>query len=193
MAIFKRGYKAGMLSGDLEFASLDFLTYCLFSYASGFPISATVKDLNSMKSLMRLYNVESVQVMYMPFRLLINCLSGTEANPLAFRSEVDAIRAESSIDSSLTFQLLWKYFARTQISYYFRDIDLAEQMRTEMEKYMEVSPGYFYLVTSSFFSGLVSVGMYRSSGKSFHRRRSQKKLAFLKKLLKTKGLNVLHK
>ena len=193
---FKRSYQSGMESGDVEFGFLSLASAILYSCVAGMPLYRTTSDIEVLFGKTGQYGVDSIRVMLKPFRQALLILSVEEEgdkDPLHWARSTEKELDRKCKDPSQTFKWLWEFQMRMQLAYYFKDYRMAERMQDCLMFYVDADPSFATSTFSLFFSGLIATARFRETRKRKYKRKALKATANMKKLMKTKGVNNLHK
>jgi len=189
---FNRAYQSGMESGDIEFGFMSLAAHNSNCYAAGLPLEPILEDCEMLYSLLKLYSVDAVAVLFQPFRELLLNLIGHSQDPFYWASEPDPV-LKTRNDVALTYRLLWTFITRMQLAYYLGEIELAERMRVNFALYASADPCFVTTTTGMFFSGLIATARFRETAERKYKANARRVMNELKKLMKSKGLNNLHK
>ena len=192
--ISNRGYQSGMQSGDVESAFMNFFNRVQAVYFSGKPLSAVIKDCESLVTLLDQYCVASVAPVIRPTELLLQSLAGTKKQPLAWAREVLMDTNLSSVDNSTVYVAIWSYLSAMQLAYLLGEYDLANELSCKLRKVMSADFGFFAPTNILFFTGLVATAMFRKAKRRTFRKQATTAAKALRELMKGKGpLNILHR
>jgi hypothetical protein len=123
---------------------------------------------------------------------MLRDLTGQSKNPLRWADETSDSPTTPD-DMSQTYRFLWIYLTRTQVAYYLGEVGLAHRMLKNLNRYITADPSFFSTTIHIFFSGLIATGMFRETKKMKYKSFARKATDQMKKLMKNKGLNNLHK
>ena len=184
------GSRAGMESGDFEFGFMCLISFCLYSFASGYPLVATMEECNKVDTLSQQYEVKSIMAMFKPFRQMLQDLIGLTDNP--FNWEIEGTTFHADCDASATYGLLWQRLSRMMTAFYLDDVQLAYHQLGKLQNF-ESDISMVSMTLNMFFAGIVNVAMFRKTGNRQHMRHARRELIRMEKLLPEKGMNVTHK
>lgn len=193
LGTFKRAYQSGMETGDVEFGFMSLACSVLYSYVAGMPLGRTSADLEVLFGQTTQYGVDSIRVMLIPLRRAIMSLTEDKEDPLDWAKSTEKDLDRKCKDPSQTFKWLWEFQMRAQLGYYFKDYKMAERMRDCLEFYLDADPSFATSTFGLYFSGLIATARFRETRKRKYKTRARKATAKMKNLMKTKGINNLHK
>jgi hypothetical protein len=165
---------------------------CSCIYTAGFPLDVVKKAGRMMEKQLQLYKVESIYVTFKPFRFTVLQLMGTSDESIDWK-EVENVPT-TKLDASETFRWVWFYWSRMQLAFYFGKLKIAESMIERFRSISAIDTSYIVTSMRVFFSGLTLSGLARRSKKKRkYTVRARKAAMDMKKMMKTRGLNNLHR
>ncbi len=195
---FEQAYRAGLETGDLEYASFSMFFLSFYSFVSGKKLyqveDLMVKNSDAIKHLKH----ESAFHMHEIYRQTIVNLQGKSSNPWNLTGDI--YDENQMIDTHLRANdrttLVNLYYNKLLLSYLFERYDYAVESGDMAEKYLDSAPGVFGVTLINFFSSLSQLALYEKSstakkGKIKHKVTiNQKKM---KKWAQYAPMNHLHK
>lgn len=186
-------YKSGMESGDVEFGFFGFGLYSVLSYVSGLPLESILVDLELYLGILQQYQVDTVYATLSALKDLILGLTGHGMNAAQLSKAAEHIPRDGSLDPSKTIALADKCTAYMQLAYFLGDFLLADEMFKEAKIYGATNPSFYYITSLNVFSLLIATACYRETKRKKYRSRAKEALETMKKLMKSKGINITHK
>ena len=190
LELFRAGFKAGMETGDVEFACWNSIASNWTAYHAGYPLETVLKEGNTLLKHFAQYNVAAgarmTYVMTGHYRLLMG----------SKKLDWDAIKKVRQNVSDedfpvLTYELLSKIF----LAYYLHEFDIAEAILTTYEHKKKGSADLAYVNLSFllFFKGLIACAQGRRTGKAKYQSIAKRSLKKMKQLVEKGALNDNHK
>lgn len=187
------GYQNGMQSGNIEWAF-----FCAGAYAenylySGLQLEPVERDIRSFSKQMVEYSQgTTAMINVLHWQFILN-LMGRSADPLQLTGEAmvqeTALQRIVETNNNVAMRVFW--LLRIQLAYYFGDMDLALKiLKSSNINYIKVHL-FFYVWT--FFSGLVSLELARTTRRRRHRVRARKVINVMKKWVSAGAVNSVHK
>ena len=161
------------------------------AYCAGFPLDPIYRNGSKLLQQLKSYSVESILVSYDPFRFTILHLMGVADAPVVW-TEIDKTPIKGA-GVNETFRWIWIYWSRLQLAYYFGKLEIANRIVEPFHTISAIDTSYIVTSIRCYFSGLTACGMMRKTGKEKYKRRARKATREMKKIMRSRGLNNLHR
>jgi histidine kinase len=162
----------------------------------GLPLGPIIEESESLLHQLDQYGVESVRAFVLPFHQMLLDLAGRTEDPLVWILAMEGLDSRRQAHKpSETLKVLWSYFARGQLAYYFGETVTADRTWTKLKPIAAKMSSYSTPTLNFFFTGLIAAAMFRKTGKRKYRYQAQNAVKSMKTLLKkfNTGLNNLHR
>ena len=197
LATLQRSYKSGMETGDIEKAFRSWGVANICAFLAGVRLSQIYISSSKLLEQVLNYNVNAMYQIFSAFRFTLMHLIGNSETPLDWKTELNSKfmsgSGPSNLDPSETLVASRFYWGRIQLAYYFREIEIAAKMIKPLRALKKVDIVFVYTTVQFYFSGLVSVGLARKTGKKIHLVPAKKALREMKAIVKNNGANNFHR
>ena len=183
---------SGIECGDFENSFRARGVKNIYAYISGYPLQNIESAAAEVCEQCKQFQVEAIFAMVSPFHLLLQHLTGKLSIDWKAISETPQTVAGKK-NASETYRQYLYFLYRTQIAYYFGNLELASKFVSKAERYAATDTTYSGTIMRVFFSGLVASGLFQKTGNRKHKRQARKYLRAMKKVMKRGGANTLHK
>jgi hypothetical protein len=177
-----QGYRAWAISSALAFSA-------------GFPLGLLVAAGAKLIHQLNQYGVKSIIALFEPAYFTYLQLMGTSQESFGW-DNLDKIMSiqKGNTSHDERFRHTWWCWSRLQLAYHFGELEMAGKMYHPFLKASAVHTSYIVTTVRVFFSGLVSSGLYRKTGKRMYKRRAEKMIKEMEKVMSSqRGLNNLHR
>lgn len=189
--LYELASKSGMEAGDFENGLLSRTAGYHHGFVAGHELAALESKLSGLMEKLKVYKLNSVQVMTVEQLRPIPYLRGTSKVPLDAKELQNFGPVTHS--SSENYRLLYGYMARLQLGVYFNEDELTLVM---LQKFASLPDFDLAFGTKSIrlcFSSLAYSTLYRKTGKGGYLKKARKFIKQLKGLSKVKGANSWHR
>ncbi|MEG4281883.1 AAA family ATPase [Microcoleus sp. A006_D1] len=180
------GFKAGMESGDLEYAGYAIGEYCNYKLLMGEPLELVEQETGKYVKLMQQLKLE-MAVPYISIRRqtgLNFCGKAVEPCHLVGESfnEVETLPA---LRESKNFLLVCSiYSAKAQLNFFFKNYVQALDNSRLFEKYEEAAAGFYVVSISNFYYSLSLLALFPQAGQGEQKQYLKKVIQLQKKMKK---------
>jgi hypothetical protein len=164
-----QAYRVGIQTGDKEFASLSFFTYCYLAMESGMPIDKIDKEWTAAQGTMTSNRQLSLLRQAIAHKQALHHYMGL-SDPLISKGDLmdwdEEIRLAKEKGNENTHQIV--HSLRMNVAYIFNDYELANSLAMVVVKGIEKMPATFEQINALFFSSMVALAM-AAKGKQYRR------------------------
>jgi predicted ATPase len=182
LGIYARGHKSGMETGDFDNDLLISTASYHHEFVAGYHLGPIEIKFRNLMAKLRLYKVESIQVMTREQWLVIQHLRGTATSKLDFFAELDKFGPESH-QSDETYRLLYVYLGCLQLGVYFGVYKFAERMFLKVAPMSEFYKSHSINSLQLFFGSLTYSTLAKETGKKSYHSKGRKIWKQLKALM----------
>ena len=180
-----------MESGDLENGYRAWAALNVHAYTAGYPLESIIQTSSKLLQQLKQYSVEAILVSFFPFRFTLLQLMGSAESPIDW-NELKTLPSAGA-NPSEAFRWIWFFWSRLQLAFYFGKLELADKLVEPFRVLSAIDTCYIVVSIRVFFSGLTASGMARRCGKRKYFRRAMRSTAEMRKIMRTRGLNNLHR
>jgi len=185
-------YRVGIECGDLEYGMIGALWYSVCYLLVGLPLAPLASDLRGFVDQVKSYQLPKTlqQTFQIQYQMVLNLQGKARDDPTVLTG--DAMDEHEAVDA-FEGRSLWSvqrdiYTARIQLAYIFGDLEVGEEMTTELKAYpTDLVVARKYLRDS--FSALVAFALARSKGGKKYRAQGQKLLKDFRRQAKQGSVN----
>ncbi|CAB9511807.1 Protein tyrosine kinase [Seminavis robusta] len=160
-------HSAGMQHGDIDYAVQASGAFLTLYWYSGNDLNFGVDEMRRFSAQMKDYKQEKALAIYLPlFQCLLN-MTGPASDAALLCGE--AISQAEYEEKKFTNSTIMSY--QMQLSYYFNDMERAEELSTSLQKVSKSFNAHYLFVARQFFFGLISLRVAMDS-KGKKRRRN---------------------
>ncbi|CAB9528682.1 Serine threonine kinase with two-component sensor domain [Seminavis robusta] len=195
-----RGFTSGLESGDVEFAAFNLQYYNIHAYLMGLPLDPIIEESEKLIQLINQHEVESVRAIVLPFHQMLLDISGRTEDPMAWVNASEGRdrghrKSSKNNNPSENVKIIWSYFSRGQLAYFFDEPELADKIWTKLKPLLAGMASYSAPSINIFIGGLIAASMFRKTGKRKYRAQAQMAVKEMKGLMEkyNTGLNLLHR
>ncbi len=189
--LYEEAHKVGMESGDFENGLLSLTSRYYHGFVAGHSLSVLRLQFSSLIDKIKVYKLESVQVITIEQMLPIPFLQGTAESP--FDPKELATFGPVTNLTSKSYRLLYGYLSRLQLAVYFDEDELANYILQRLSKLPDFDIGFCTRSIRLCFSSLAYSTLYRKCRQRTFLRKARRCLKQLKGLCQVKGTNSWHR
>lgn len=195
LRMFNKSYETALSVGDMWMGLVSLAAHNVTAFASGLPLQPILDDFVLVRATILQYRLESVRALYVNIHEAMLVLSGGIEDAIKWANKILDQTRGRKLDPSQKNSTAWGFIMCSQIAYYFGDLQLAADNHKRFIPLVDVDKFYAKIIFSAFFQLMIATGLYRETGKSKRKyeRSARQALKAMKGIIKTKGLNSVHK
>ena len=189
METLREAHTFGMSKGNIEVGFQCIVLCNIFAQNTGYPLDHVEKAGSEIIRQLNLCKVDSILAQLNASRLSLLCLMG--------KKRVDwrelELSCASASEVSDVYRNIFGYLSRLELGVYFGNFEFAVRMSALIQPFIEIDGSYTCVSREYFFSGMAFVGLTRKSGMRKYHNKSIEYAKKLRRLCRSRGLNVHHK